>query len=196
MLSEVPVPIQMESSMTGAVGTRSLSFATAAGDTGVIDAVLTRIATVIVANCPACGTTALDSTFFAWPTTAVMASHPVWRTAAVYGTSAGIFATYTSANPTLRTAFDLIDTILLISATGATVITNLFFPTALTPKAYSIRPAIVTMLALKTTISLVSSAYYSQIFIINTLPPLSASVNNGRLITQTFLHAFLVIYFA
>ena len=105
MLSKVRVPIQMESSMTGAVRTWSLSFTAAALYTGVIDAILTRIATVIVANCSAHRATTLDSTLLARPATAVMASHPVWGTAAVYGAPAGVFAAYTSANPTLRTAF-------------------------------------------------------------------------------------------
>ncbi len=91
--------------MTGAIGARSLSFTAAAWYAGVVQAVLTRIATVVVANYSAYSTTALESTLLAWPTTAVMASHPVWGAAAVNSASAGIFAAYTTANPTLRTAF-------------------------------------------------------------------------------------------
>jgi hypothetical protein len=170
-----------------------LSFTTTAGYTSVVDAVLTRIATVVIANCSAHGTTALDSTLLAWPTTAVMASQPVWRTAAFNSTSAGIFAADTSAKPTLRTAFSRFYANFFLSTTSVTA--YLFLRTTLAPEAYPVCSTVVTMLTLKTAISLISSTYYSQIFIVDTFPPLSTSVNNWRLITRTLFHAFLVIYF-
>jgi hypothetical protein len=101
MLSEVRIPIQMQATVTGSIGARSLTFTTAAGYTWIVDAVLTWIATVVIANRSAHRATALDAALLTWTTAALVADQTIRRAAALRGTSAWIFAAHTAAKPTL-----------------------------------------------------------------------------------------------
>ncbi|HEX3036637.1 MAG TPA: hypothetical protein VHT73_16200 [Thermodesulfobacteriota bacterium] len=151
--------------MTGSIRARSLTLIAAAGCTGVVDACLARVTTVVIANHSTYGATALHGTLLAWPATAIIANYPIRRTAAVAGTSAGIFTTNAAAEPVFRTAFPRLNANLFISTTG--VAANFFFPAAESAQAYSVSSTVVKVITLKVAIPCVFTPYYSQSFIIH-----------------------------
>ena len=156
----------MQATVTGPIGARGLTFATAAGYTCVVDAVLTRIATVIIANRPAHWATALDAALLTWTTATVVADQTIRRAAAVHGTSAWIFAANAAAKPTLRTAFTWLNANLFISTTC--VAADFFFPAAEAAEAHSVSSTVIKVITLNLAIPCVFTPYYTQFFIIHT----------------------------
>lgn len=152
--------------MTGPIGARGLTLTTAAGYTDVIDAILARITTVVIANHPSYGATALEGTLLVWLTAVIVTNYPIRRATAVVCTSAWIFAANAAAKPIFWTAFSRLNANLFIPT--ADVAANFFLPAAEAAQAHSIGSTVVKVIALDLAIPCVFTPYHTQFFIVHT----------------------------